>query len=143
MALQLGGGYVPDLFCLPVSGTSQPLFKDSQFGGKFLAGCYPLHPKSRAISFCAAVMGKTEEIKRLWFGPSFGSILNGKLAKLYRFGLRRLYLEVKLPQSLHKLTPESLRVHFVLKIDNKVVSITNQAGITAAASSVDSFKPDI
>ena len=65
------------------------------------------------------------------------------MAKLHQLGLRRLYLEVKLPQSLHKLTPESLRVHFVLKIDNKVVSITNQAGITAAASSVDSFKPDI
>lgn len=143
MALQLGSGYVPDLFCLPVSGTSQPLFKDSQFGGKFLAGCYPLHPKSRAISFCAAVMGKTEEIKRLWFCPSFCSILNGKLAKLYRLGLRRLYLEVKLPQSLHKLTPESLRVRFVLKTNDKVVSITNQAGITAAASSIDSFKPNI
>ena len=143
MALQLGSGYFPDLLCLPGSGDFQPLFKDSQLSDKLLASCNPLHPKPHAISSCAAIVGKTKEIKNLGLRSSLCSILNGKFAKSHRFGLRRLYLEVKLPQSLNKLMPKSLSVRLVLKTDNKVIGITNEAGITAATPSVDPFKPEI
>mmetsp|Transcript_21836 Transcript_21836/g.10250 ORF Transcript_21836/g.10250 Transcript_21836/m.10250 type:complete len:200 (+) Transcript_21836:265-864(+) len=143
MASQFGSSYCPEFPGLQGSGHFEPLFKNSQLGDKLLAGSNPLHPKPRAVPSCAAIVGEAKKVKRLWPCPSFCSILDGKSAKLHHLGLGRFYLKAKLSQSLPQFSPKSLCVCLVLEADNKIVGITDKAGITGTALSVDPFKPEV
>ena len=91
----------------------------------------------------AAVMGQSQKIKRLRFCPSFCCVLNGESSKLHHSGLRRFHLKSELAQPFTQSSAEFLRVHFVLKTDDKVVRITNQSGIPGAALADNLFKPQI
>ena len=86
-------------------------------------------------------MCETQKIECLSTLAFPSGVFDGKSSKLQHFGLGRLHLQAELAQSVYKVLAKPLRIRLVLKADNEVVCVPDEAGISCAALTVNLLKP--